>query len=545
MSRRIISASLPCPARNRRSSHAWILMLGLGAGLAHADTPPSCPAPPDTVRPNEVAGVDVPAGQVDAAVAKVDELARELMASSHIPGMAVAIVHNGQTVFAKGYGVRNLDVGGAVDADTVFQLASVSKSIGATVVAHQVGQGVATWNTTVHSLMPTFKLSDPYVTEHVTVADMYAHRSGLHEHAADLLEDLGYSREQGFARMRYLPLASFRDTYAYTNFGLTAAAEAIAIASGSDWATLSHDTIYAPLGMNSTSSRYADFIARTNRAVGHVRSGNEFAVSNPGRQPDMQSPAGGVSSSVNDMTHWMNMVLGQGTVADSTIVERCALLAAVSPQIVSGPPARPEGRASFYGLGFNVGDSAAGRVVLTHSGAFALGAATAFTLIPSLDIGIVTLTNAEPLGVPETLNAEFADFVQFGRLTQDWKTLYAEAFETLMQPTGSLVGKTPPAQPAPPHELARYRGVYRNTYYGNAQIDIVDGRLMLTLGPARLRLPLRHWDGDVFVFTPPGESAPQGSISKATFGDDDLLIEYLDEEFPATFVKRGCPGSRR
>jgi CubicO group peptidase (beta-lactamase class C family) len=520
-------------------------MLSLCAAFAHAEAPPSCPAPPDSVRPNEVPGVDVPAAQIDAAVARVDELARALMASSRVPGMAVAVVHNGQTVFAKGYGVRRLGINGAVDADTVFQLASVSKSIGATVVAHQVGQGVATWDTPVHRLMPTFKLSDAYVTEHVTIADLYAHRSGLHEHAADLLEDLGYSREQTFERMRYLPLASFRDTYAYTNFGLTAAAEAVAIASGSDWATLSHDAIYAPLGMNSTSSRYVDFVARANRAVGHVRSGNGFAVSIPGRQPDTQSPAGGISSSVNDMARWMHMVLGQGSVSGHVFVERCSLLAAVSPQIVSGPPARAQERASFYGLGFNVGDSAAGRVVLTHSGAFALGAATAFTLIPSLDVGIVTLTNAEPLGVPETLNAEFADLVQFGRLTQDWKTLYAEAFKTLVHATGSLVGIPPPAQPAPPRALAGYRGTYQNTYYGNAQVDVVDGRLMLLLGPARLQLPLRHWDGDVFVFTPPGESAPQGSISKATFGDDDLAIEYLNEDFPATFVKRGGTNSRR
>lgn len=524
------------PAFARSALAAAVLAL---AGVAQAQAPPSaCPLPPEAPLPNEIAGVEVPDGQIDAAVARLDELAEELMASSGIPGMAVAVVRDGRTVYARGLGVRRLGSAATVDADTVFQLASVSKSLGATVVAQQIGRGVAAWNTPVHELMPTFELSDPYVTGHVTIGDLYAHRSGLPEHAADLLEDMGYGQAKMLQRLRLLPLAPFRAGYAYTNFGLTAAAEAVASAARSDWATLSREAVYAPLGMGSTSSRYVDFLASANRAVGHVRRGDAFVVS-PGRQPDAQSPAGGASSSVNDMARWMAMVLGQGTVEGRVVVERCALLAAVSPQILSGPPARPQARGAFYGYGFNVSDSATGRVTLTHSGAFVMGAATAYTLIPSLDVGIVTLTNAEPIGVPETLNAEFADLVESGRLTQDWKALYADAFRKMLEPTGSLVGVAPPEHPARPRPLAEYVGEYRNDYYGKARVDLVRGHLVLTLGPARLELSLRHWDGDVFAFTPPGESSPRGSVSKATFGQDVLTIEYLDHEYPAAFVRRG------
>lgn len=534
-------------ALGKRVLPAALLVLSSSACALAQTNAPACPEPPATMLPNEVAGVEVPAGQIDAAVAKVDQLAKELMASSGIPGMAVAVVHNGHTVFAKGYGVRNIDSGAPVDADTVFQLASLSKALGATVVAHQVGEHAVEWNTPVQKLMPGFKLADPYVSSHVTIADLYAHRSGLPEHAGDLLEDLGYNRDVVLSRLRYLPLASFRDTYAYTNFGLTAAAEAVAIASGHDWATLSQQAIYAPLGMHSTSSRYADFIAHADHAVGHVRSGGAFHVSVPGRQPDAQSPAGGASSSVADMARWMNMVLGEGSVNGHVIVERCALLATVSPQMVSGAPLRPQARTSHYGLGFNVSDSAAGRVVLSHSGAFSLGAGTAFTLIPSLDIGIVTLTNAEPIGIPETLDAEFADYVQFGKLTQDWKTLYRQRFAGLLAPTGSLFGKAPPAHPARARPLNRYSGIYDNPYYGGARIDVLNGRLTLTLGPGAgtVHLPLRHWDGDVFVFMPAGENAPDGSISKLTIGDHDLDIEDLDGEYPGKFDKREAPEPRR
>jgi CubicO group peptidase (beta-lactamase class C family) len=93
--------------------------------------------------------------------------------------MAVAVVHGGKTVYAKGFGVREVGKDDKVDADTVFQLASLSKSVAASVVAHQVGTGSVTWDTPIVSKRPGFALKDPYVTQNVTIGDMFAHRSGL------------------------------------------------------------------------------------------------------------------------------------------------------------------------------------------------------------------------------------------------------------------------------------------------------------------------------------------------------------------------------
>ena len=105
---------------------------------------------------------------------------------------------------------------------------------------------------------------------------------------------------------------------------------------------------------------------------------------------------------------------------------------------------------------------------LSHSGAFDLGAATNFVIIPSADVAIVALTNATPSGIPETLTAEFADLVQFGEVREDWRTLYADAFADMDKPVGSLVGKTPPANPAPASRRAAYVGSYANDYWGPA-----------------------------------------------------------------------------
>ena len=130
-----------------------------------------------------------------------------------------------------------------VDADTVFQIASLSKPVTATIVARQVQAGVVGWDTPVAKHLPWFKLKDPWVTTHVTIGDLLSHRSGLPDHAGDTLEDLGFDRRQVLERLRLLPLAPFRISYAYTNFGFTAGAEATAVASGKDWATLSEDAL--------------------------------------------------------------------------------------------------------------------------------------------------------------------------------------------------------------------------------------------------------------------------------------------------------------
>ena len=480
-------------------------------------------------------GVPIPEGQIAEAIGELDRLVEEAMAETGIPGIAVAVVHDGAVAYAKGFGVREVGKPGAVNPDTVFQLASVSKSIGATVVAHQVGEGNVRWNTPMAEVLPWFKLADPAATTLLTIGDLYAHRSGLPEHAGDDLEDLGYDRRAVLKRLRLLPLKGFRDEYAYTNFGMTAAAEAVAAAAGTDWEALSESVLYRPLGMRRTSSRFADYERRDNRAVPHMKVGRAWEAGSQ-RQPDAQSAAGGVSSSVNDMAKWMAMVLAD----DGALIPPEALLPALSPQSVSEHPDVPAARAGFYGFGVNVSVSPAGRVVFGHSGAFALGAATVFYLIPSADVGIVVLSNAAPVGAVEAIGLAFTDLVQLGKPTRDWLATLQVRFAPFLEPFGKLAGKTPPADPAPARDPGAYVGRYRNAYFGPLEIARADGQLAIAIGPAPQIYPLRHWSGDRFVFEPRGENANPGSVSEVTFRGGPgqaaaVTVEFWDQHGLGTF----------
>jgi CubicO group peptidase (beta-lactamase class C family) len=168
----------------------------------------------------------------------------------------------------------------------------MSKPVGATVVAALVGKGRIDWDTRIAELDPEFAMHTPWVNDQITIRDLYAHRSGLPDHAGDLLEDLGFPREEILHRLHFLePSSSFRSGYAYTNFGLTEAGVAAASAYDLEWEDASAQYLYEPLGMTSTSSRYADFDGRENKAVGHVMADGQW-VHREQRQPDAESPAG-------------------------------------------------------------------------------------------------------------------------------------------------------------------------------------------------------------------------------------------------------------
>lgn len=477
----------------------------------------------------------IPPENVTRAVAQLDEMAAEVFTRSGIPGMAISVVHQGKIVYAKGLGVRRLGESAAIDPDTVFQLASVSKPIGATVVAAQVGSGLVSWDTPVVQHLPWFSLRDPASTAQVTVGDLYSHRSGLPDHAGDELEEVGYGRRQVLERLHLLPSAPLRSRYAYTNFGLTAAAEAVAVASATDWESLSDQVLYRPLGMRATSSRYADFMARGNRARPHILVNGVFQPG-PQRQPDAQSAAGGVSSSVRDMAAWMAMVLHEGKHEGRQIIPRDALLPALTPQVESSPPTESS-PAGHYGYGFNISSSAVSGKQLSHSGAFILGAGTTFNLLPAADTGIVVLTNAAPVGAAEAVSMMYMDMVRFGHLTRDWFAFYQPRFATLTAPTGEFAGLSFPSNPTPALGANAYVGTYANSYYGEARVEQRDdGQLVLAIGPANRLFPLQHWDGNLFVFEPDGEIAPAGSRSAVSFSGgpggimDDMSIEVFNAQ---------------
>jgi CubicO group peptidase (beta-lactamase class C family) len=383
---------------------------------------------------------------------------------------------------------------------------------------------------------------DPWVTREITIRDFYSHRSGLPEHTGDLLEDLGFSRKEILYRLRYQrPESSFRSHYAYTNLGMTEAGVAAVKAYNLTWENASEQKLFGPLGMNSTSSRYADFIARTDKALGHVQENGKW-VQKYKRDPDPESPAGGASSSANDLAKWMRLQLADGKFEGKQLVDEKALALTHSPQMLTGYSPLT-GLPSFYGLGWNVNYDTEGRLRLGHSGAFALGAATSVLLVPSEHLGIVVLTNAYPIGFAEGLANTFTDTALYGKSTQDWMAIFKKAFSdpaTFGVFAGADYSKTP-VSPTPPLANSAYLGTYNNSFFGDVQIIEKGDGLAVIEGPGKLTFPLKHYDRDIFTYQTVGENASGTTGVTFTVGSEGkattLVIENLNVRGEGMFIK--------
>jgi CubicO group peptidase (beta-lactamase class C family) len=527
-----------------------VLIGGLGLSACASDRPDSAPALNKQVAlTSQPISAPLTPGvtpdRVKAALPELEILTTELLKKTGVPGLAIAVVHQDQLIYAKGFGVREVGKPDGVDADTVFQLASVSKPLGSTVVAALVGDRLLKWDDRIIDHDPAFQMHDPAVTAALTIRDTYSHRSGLPDHAGDLLEDMGYDRAEVLRRLRFIPTRNnFRSHYAYTNFALTEGAVAAAKAAGKPWDVLSEDRLYRRLNMAATSSRLSDFLARPNRTRGHVSIDGRW-VAKYQREPDAQSPAGGASSSVNDMARWMRLHLSGGTFNGEPIISAEALAETYQPHMVlNAHPIKPAAeRYGFYGLGWNVDYDELGRVRLGHSGAFLLGAATAVSLVPADRLGIIVLTNAQPLGLPEALAQTFIDLATFGKVQRDWYALFHPYFVEM-----ALEGHSPidyaksPASRTPALPNVVYLGTYENDFYGKLEILALDGKLMMRQGLKKSAYPLTHYDRDTFYYETAGESAVGlsgvtftiGAVGKAA---TSVIVENLNEEGLGRFTR--------
>jgi CubicO group peptidase (beta-lactamase class C family) len=477
----------------------------------------------------------VPRAQVDAAIKEIETMADDLIAAGAVPGFAIGVVHDDEVVWTKGFGVRRVGAPDPVDADTVFQLASMSKPISSTVIAALVGKGIVGWDDRIVEHDPGFALHDPYPTTEVTIRDMLDHRSGLPGSAGNDLETIGFDRDTIMHRLRLVPpWVSFRGGYSYSNAAFTEGGLAVAKAAGKDWESVAEEELFAPLGMVSTSFRYSDFRDRKDAAALHVRWQGAWTPLVT-RDATAQAPAGGASSSVNDMTRWMRMELASGDFGGVSVIPADALAPTRMPQSARGK--NPiTGSESFYGIGWALEIGRHG-TIWAHAGAFSNGALTVVKLAPESGLGIVILSNGFPNPAPDGIADSFLDLAIDGKLKQDylepWAVYYGRMFEPDIAAAKARFATPPdPANPALP--ATAYAGRYHNAYVGDAVVEAgAEGALTLRLGPDGMeRLAMTHFDRDTFTYFPDVEMPDRPSAIRFAIGDDGraetVTLESLD-----------------
>lgn len=473
--------------------------------------------------------------QVQRVLPAFETYLRDVMERSGLPGLAMGILIDGHPVLARGYGVRDTRSGKPVDADTLFPLASVSKVFAGASVAALVGEGTVQWDSRVSDLVPDIRFRDPYVTSEMSLRDLMSQRTG---YAAFYGEDLevifGYSRDEVFRRLRYLPPATpFRTQYAYSNWNLTLAGEVAARTAHLSWEDLVRSRIITPLGMSQTVVTHEEFLKVDNRSAAHELV-NGRAVATDVNPHNAQAPAGGVYSTLNDMLRFIAFEMDEGKYQGKPIVAEDAMRETQTAQTIINPVFPT----LHYGLGLEVRDDR-GRKVLEHNGAFEEGINTRISFMPAQRLGIVILTNTPPMGVPDALEYKLMTLLFADRPDEDiWPDLrdkWHEALTGLLDRPGRLHG-TPPAGAGSNIDAKRYVGRYTHEYYGDIVIeqDATGLRMVAGVSPA---LPIEHWQGNTFR-VPLLADAALNFIPGANQVSDALTLSEIDDIPDALFLRK-------
>ena len=205
--------------------------------------------------------------------ASFDAFVAKALADHAVPGAVVAVVKAGM-VHVKGYGLREAGKPAAVDPDTRFQIASMTKFVAATAIGTLVDRGLVSWDSPVVEFSPQTQLAVPYATQNATLRDYLAHRTGLPAYAGDLLPLYGLSPDELAARARFQPLSgSFRSAMQYSNYGIFLGQHAAAQKAGLSPPQLLSQAILEPLGMTRSGPVRAVLFADDNHAAAHDRDG--------------------------------------------------------------------------------------------------------------------------------------------------------------------------------------------------------------------------------------------------------------------------------
>ncbi len=439
----------------------------------------------------------------------LDNYVSRVMKTFEVPGLALAIVKDGATLLAKGYGVRRLGEPAPVDAQTLFGIASNTKFFTATALGILVDEGKVAWDSPVINYLPWFQMWDPYVTRELTVRDLLTHRCGLGLGAGDLLwwPPSDYDRKEIARRIRFIqPSSSFRSTYAYNNLMFLVAGEVIEAVSGLTWEDFITQRIFEPVGMKTSSARISDTVKRTNVAGTHapvegvVRPVKPFLV-------DSIDPAGGILSNAEDMARWVTVHLNAGQLEGERRLfsERVAreLGNIVTPRPIPTVPAELaplKANFSGYGLGNGVRDYR-GFKVLQHTGGLP-GYVSQVTMVPEAKLGVVVLTNQEAGEAFSSITYHIIDYY-LGAAGFDWVAAYQkvkEKQEAEIKEAEKKAEATRDASSRPSLPLERYAGVYQDAWYGDIEITKSDEKLRLrfTHTPSLVG-DLVHWQYDTFI----------------------------------------------
>ncbi len=469
---------------------------------------------------------------------RYDSYIKKSMRDFKMPGLAIGVIQNGDIVFQQGYGVTKIGEDQRISTNSMFGIASLSKAFTAASMGMLVEDGKLNWDDKVTKHLPNWKLSDPIVTNMMTIEDLLCHRSGLKTFDGDLLwYGSNYSREEIITRIQYLPLSyQYRNGFGYQNIMFITAGEVIAKVSRMSWDKFVYTRIVKPLGMTQTVSSITKYKENTQIAYPHLKRKPQQLLNY-----DNSGATAALNSNVVDMMTWTKFWLNEGIHHGDTLLKASTvrkIFSVQNPLNVSSFDASIGTHFKGYGFGWFLMDYNGKKVV--HHGGGLPGYITKVALVPEENMGIVILSN-DMSSICTALMYKLLDEA-FGEAKRDWSKDFSsyskrsDSISTVKMNKQDEERKKETILSAP---IESYAGTYSDKYYGNAIVTVKGkgkkARLKLVLEPAKglFTATCDHWENDSFVFKFNDEFLPRGFANFKVEGGkiSGLTIDLPNPDF--------------
>ncbi|MEQ8953146.1 MAG: serine hydrolase domain-containing protein [Gammaproteobacteria bacterium] len=311
-----------------------------------------------------------------------------------IPGAALAIVAREGIMLLDIWGVRQARQHDPVSVDSVFRIASMSKTFAGAAATILVDQQRQSWDTRVRDLFPGMNIGNRRSSADITLRHVMSHSTGLMPHSYSNMLDDGVPYDRIKERFHLIPtVCAPGDCYGYQNVVFSLVADVVEQSTGESYARFIESQIFQPLGMTSSSVGMAGYMQAADVTAPHRRIRNGWQPTTINEAYYSVAPASGINASLYDMTMWVRANLG----AFPEILSP-ALLADMHRPVIATPHGNYFNRWSgleraYYAIGWRVFDYRGLRVI--HHGGGVRGYRSEMAFVPAANVGMVLLFNAE------------------------------------------------------------------------------------------------------------------------------------------------------
>ncbi|HET9407550.1 MAG TPA: serine hydrolase [Candidatus Sulfotelmatobacter sp.] len=472
-------------------------------------------------------------------VADLGQLVPAEMQKWNVPGLAIAVVQNGQVIYSHGFGLRDVKNNLPVTTKTLFAIGSISKSFTSLSMGILNDQGKLDWDKPVRQYIPEFQMYDPVASERMTPRDLISHRVNMAGH--DLVwYSSDFSREDLVHRLRFLQSDhDFRSGYNYNNLLVATAGYLVGRIAGESWEDFTHQHVFEPLQMSSSNFSVADSQKSSDFSHPYRKDEHTGEVSEiPFHALSAIAPAGSINSNVEDMARYAIFQLGNGKVGDRQVISAANLKLTHTAQVPMGPSPYKETGPYSYAMGW-VDTSYRGHPLTWHNGGID-GFYALLSLLPDDNFGVVILTNRLRSPLPEIVAYNIYDRL-FNLPPIEWSKRFQEQEEkqkTAAEQERAKEATERKQNTHPSHELKEYAGRYENPGYGTLTIQVEGDGLTGKLN--NLTFPLRHYHYDVFETPDEGGAIDIGKMRFLTnmAGNIDSVAAPLEPDAPEIIFTR-------